>query len=502
MWLSIHLPLLPLEVHQKKTRGIGYSTEQSQLAVSENQYILLCTQHAINSGIEAGLTCSTALSICGDLNIQERDPHKEIATLKELAKTAYQFSSHVVPYTNLHQQHSLILEIAGSIKLFKGLDNLLSKINSVFFERNKCRIAIGETLKAAELLARCPSSCLSSSLSNSFSNSPSIDNAPVSLLDSPPKIISQCQNMGLAYLGDLIALPNAALAKRFNKEFIRYLNELRGSDISRVKHFRPAEYFKQELFYIDGLRSHDDLLHPIKKLLEELCTYLQKRQVKCLGISWLFIRFSKQKNVLPISFSQPQCDYANIFLLTQLQLDQIPLDSPIESVELKANQFFDLSPKTPDFFNRNTQHSDPFLLADKIIGKLGENALKIIQVSNHYLPEEKNRLVSLNSQSNKNVYLNEPGLFPDGENHSFTQPTWLLDKPIKLDKKDNTLYRGRLPLQIIKGSERIESNWWENKASRDYFIAGLKNNSNEYQAFYWVYYDRLSKHWYLHGLFS
>ena len=47
------------------------------------------------------------------------------------------------------------------------------------------------------------------------------------------------------------------------------------------------------------------------------------------------------------------------------------------------------------------------------------------------------------------------------------------------------------------GPERIEDNWWLEAISRDYYIA-----ENSDKQLYWVFRDRLTKSWFIHGIFA
>jgi protein ImuB len=49
---------------------------------------------------------------------------------------------------------------------------------------------------------------------------------------------------------------------------------------------------------------------------------------------------------------------------------------------------------------------------------------------------------------------------------------------------------------MVCGPERIEDNWWQEPVSRDYYIAADKGGQR-----YWVFRDRLTQQWYVHGAF-
>jgi protein ImuB len=51
---------------------------------------------------------------------------------------------------------------------------------------------------------------------------------------------------------------------------------------------------------------------------------------------------------------------------------------------------------------------------------------------------------------------------------------------------------------LEQGPERIESGWWDGKGvARDYYVA-----SQPHGARLWVFQERQSKRWYLHGVFA
>jgi protein ImuB len=73
----------------------------------------------------------------------------------------------------------------------------------------------------------------------------------------------------------------------------------------------------------------------------------------------------------------------------------------------------------------------------------------------------------------------------------FAEPQWLSGK--------NPITRGRAPLELLSGPERIETGWWDGReVTRDYFVA-----RDERGVRLWIYRDRRAPHgWYLHGLFG
>jgi protein ImuB len=59
-------------------------------------------------------------------------------------------------------------------------------------------------------------------------------------------------------------------------------------------------------------------------------------------------------------------------------------------------------------------------------------------------------------------------------------------------------------LLLEQGPERIESGWWDGKGiARDYYIAHQVHDSHQTRgARLWVFQERRSKCWYVHGVFA
>jgi len=74
------------------------------------------------------------------------------------------------------------------------------------------------------------------------------------------------------------------------------------------------------------------------------------------------------------------------------------------------------------------------------------------------------------------------------------RPVWLLDAPLPLPSG----------LVLEQGPERIESGWWDGRGvARDYYVARQAPGAHRPPgARLWVFQERHSKHWYLHGMFA
>ncbi|NNL56698.1 MAG: DNA polymerase Y family protein [Pseudomonadales bacterium] len=495
-WLCVALPKLPLEVFQPSDQAV---------AVVEQQRVLLCNEAAGARGIEAGLNVSTALALANELVLVERDLQREQQRLTHLAEWLYRFSSQLLPYQNCRGNYSLLLEIGGSLRLFNGLHNLLAQLSAQLrdnplnpqgFTHN---FGLAHTLKAAELSARfAPVTNKTIAATGKHDPAPGIaqrDQTPVALLDCEAKAIAQCEDLGLVTLGDVLALPEATLGKRFNAAFMRHLDQLQGKSPDPQTWYQPANHFNRELFYIDGLRSHADLQYPMQQLLQVFCHYLQQRQLSCNSIRWSFTRFSKKKHSLRVHLSRAQANYHNLLELSALQLEQLPLDSPVECVALQCQQLLPAQQQHLDLFAKPDNKGDFSLLADKLTGKLGNEVLWQAGNYNQPLPEQANAAIPFAQQASrkanptttrataarKHKSAQQQGINAATANCStaqantdtLQQPSWLLREPLPLEHCGKQVFLRGKQLFLLKGPQRLDCNWWSKRACRDYFVAGL-----------------------------
>jgi protein ImuB len=77
------------------------------------------------------------------------------------------------------------------------------------------------------------------------------------------------------------------------------------------------------------------------------------------------------------------------------------------------------------------------------------------------------------------------------------RPVWLLAEPEMLRAADlQRLREGALILE--EGPERIESGWWDGRGvARDYYIARQVHGAR-----WWIFQERHTQEWYLHGVFA
>ncbi len=484
LWLCIYLPLLPLEVF---TRSQTKDADQSVVVVAK-QRVLLGNAAARASGISAGSSLTTALTLSTQLHVVERDPHAEQANLHTLANWTYQFT----PSVCIYQHDALLLEVAGCLKLFDGLANLLTEIIDGVKQLGYCQqIGLAHTPEAACLLAR-SCSAVPKEIPTALETLQRLRPLALEYLRCEKTSIDKLHKMGLGCIGEVLDLPAAALGKRFGLTLQQYLQKITGEREDPQHFIKPAPVFSSRLFFLDAIENSQMLAFPMQRLLDELCQFLHSRQLHCQQFVWHMQHNDKHNSQLVIQLTQAQGDKSNFMNLSRIKLEQFRINTGIHTLALKAEQLMPAKAHSAQLFqdhDRSVSKESINVVLDKLKARLGESVSYQIHCRDEHLPE-------LASASVDDVGIDKNATQQPVATTGSIRPAWLLRHPARLHQRQQQLYwRGNL--QLLHGPERIETRWWEQTARRDYFIAQHENGAR-----YWVYRDLRSQQWFVQGVFA
>ncbi|MBV1911402.1 MAG: hypothetical protein KUG78_19070, partial [Kangiellaceae bacterium] len=320
---------------------------------------------------------------------------------------------------------------------------------------------------------------------------------PIELMQISQKTIKKISSVGFKTINDIHKLPHHALQKRFGSESLEYLLKLFNQLADPRKHFTPAEFFQQRLEFNEVVHHRQGLLFPIKRLLENLVRFLHLQQKNVQSLKWKLFDSGKGNICFEVVFSNAGINYKNYLELTQLNLEQHKLKEPIEAIELLAEELSPLEAISQTLFEQVGEFcSNPHFI-NKIRAKLGNNSCQIIQPLSSHLPE----LCSINQDIIMEVKFNnsdKKGSYKNlnKQESNANNPTWLLTHPQPLSVNNGILqYNGKLT--IISSAKKLTTHWWKKNTARNYYIS-----EHESGGYYWVFYDLIKKHWFLHGIYG
>ncbi len=303
----------------------------------------------------------------------------------------------------------------------------------------------------------------------------------------------QWRNVGLTTLGDLMNLPRTSIAKRYGKSCLIQLDQIYGTLEDLQAYILPQEEFVAERHYLSGLESVAMLEQPTLELLTEFQHFLRRQQLHSDGFHWRFFHFNKRHSSISIELSAAHSQADIFFKLTQLQLHQHSIDSPIETIRLHSDRLLKARLHSQALFNEHGTHNDDdaHTLIDTLVTRMGRDRLYQIQLLDDHLPECRqglNPITPSQLTATKKMHEKTPHIGPtECSLEDAHLPLWLLPTPQPLN------HFQRQAMNLLSSAYRIDSHWWQQRQQRDYFIA------HDTQGHHWIYFDHQQKRWFLHG---
>lgn len=491
LWLCLHFADLPLEIF---VRTLEELEEVPSAVVVDKRKVCFLNQSAKDAGIQIGNSMDTAYAISSSIKVFERNKSRETRAVKQLAQWAYQFT----PKVSINLPHSLLLDIKGSLKLFKGLDLLKVKItDGLKTSGYSACLATGFTPQGTLLLAR------------AMSDNEEADLASLSIgyMEAESWIIQSLQQVGINTLGALKTLPLSELSKRYGTAFTRYLQQLAGDSPDLRKFISPKPAFFSEVSFPSDVTETGPLLFPAKRLLSELCHFLTGRQLTTSRFTWLIKHRNHQAKAIHISLAGDENNLSLFLSLTQLQLEKISDIEEVDTLILTLKNFSPARQVSGDLFENTgisgNLNDQTRMLLNQLNIKLGPGVCFGLSLNNDHRPEHAWRQVNFTGNDDRNDC--RIAQEKEGKKDVNPRPVYLLKQPRLLtlhfspDMKDK--------FELLSGPERIDFGWWEDKwwnhkedvkkkqGPRDYYIARHRCGS-----LYWVF--RYENRWHLHGIFS
>lgn len=473
LWLCLRLSELPVQcLPQRRPQALAVLEQQRIYAVNAAAHLL---------GLEPGMDPASARALAGEhpLQLLQRDAQAEIDALESLCCWAYGVTPHLYTFRN----NCLMLEIGGSLRLFGGAEAILRHCQCGLACRGYSAVtSLAATPLAAWALSHSDEAALDA-LDRPLRER--LNTLPLRVLEPLHKEFAALQRSGIGSLGELLALPPAALTRRCGKAFGELLQHINGDISVPPVHFEPPSCFIDNYPLGYPASNHAEFSPALSHLLESLDDYLRQRQLQTRQLLWHFIGIHGYRETLEVRASEAGTPRQDWYRLTCLRLERQPFKNPVELVQLRVSQLETAQPGNGSLFRQSGASGSTSQLVDLLSNRLGQEAVNSLRCRDAHLPEHSSAIV-------------EPGV--DSQCIIATgaqRPFWLLSNPEPLRHKNEQLLFWGNRLELIYGPERIEDGWWEKATSRDYFVA-----RNTQGLRFWVFHERRQQQWFLHGLFA
>lgn len=490
-WLCIRLSYLALNLS-----GIRSNSTNHPVVITSKDEVWQVNKASLKLGIVATTSVNQALSSTlstKEIIRIERDTTLEGQRLIELAYWAHRFSSKV----SIFNENTVLLEIGKSLKLFNGLQNLVQGCkNDLESFGLDCSLGVAHTPLASFILSHSRSKDLS------ITHCPRrLDNALLSTIPINPNVLTKLENCGFTFLKDVKDVPLSELGSRFGLAFTQSLEKVYGLVSDPQIPISLPEYFTESTDFAEPISNISWIEEQLKIMLEKLIQFTEIRQLAYRSITWSLFRedltavdqVTIDLNAAVRATSSQQSQINSLFELTQMKLSSLNLKLEFNRIELACDDLIPSALISRDLFDESEDKASFLALKEKLGARLGHNAMYQLNLKPKILPEHSQTQSQFNQVHSINKQTSE---IENTTNLVHNEPMWLFEAPKRLSVSDGKpTHHGSLV--FVHGPQRLVSEWWETLQSRDYYIVRKGDGQ-----LLWVFYDRVTKQWFLHGLYA
>ncbi|MBL8793518.1 MAG: DNA polymerase Y family protein [Planctomycetia bacterium] len=473
-----------------------------------SQAVAACSRRAAQYGIRLGMPLAEARALGAPRGGQPTafapyDPQADREALGCLAVWCQQFSP-VVALATDEPPDSLLLDITGCAHLFGGEPGLVQRAVA---ELRPCgyvaRVALADTPGAAWAIAHYAALPDGTAVVPPGQQEAALAPLPVEALRLPADVLPALHDLDLRRVEQVLKLPRATLPSRFGPVLLRRLDQALGRLPEVLTPVQPAEPIAAEQAFETPLASRQLLEAVLERLLEQVLARLQDRE-RGMRQFVVTLHFGKQQDTdVVVSLLTSSDSLRYLMHLLRLRLDAVRWRLAVQAVTVSVVAAPPLDWHQQTLFPEETSETerDQHLaqLIEVLSNRLGEEAV----VRPQLLPDAQPEF----------AYRYEPRLRPSPAAGSPPAPL-PLSRPLDLKREPLTVavtsvvpdgpplrfsWQGREhTVAHYWGPERIEAGWWrEREARRDYYRVETQTGER-----FWLFRDRDSGDWFLHGTFA
>jgi len=263
--------------------------------------------------------------------------------------------------------------------------------------------------------------------------------------------------------------------------------------------FVPRERFRERCDFESEIETAAYLEKALEPLVERCAQFLRERQAGVQALRLKLRHRAGPATCVHLGLASITSERRRLADVLIQKLERLELPSPVRSMELKSGSLQPLSAASLDAFAGlagNGGRDTAPQLVERLRARLGEDAVYgVVSIAEHRPEAAWRRVHELRLASVLHAGARMTGLGADQvADQGMPRPVWLLGTPLPLSE----------PGLLEQGPERIESGWWDGKGvARDYYVARQRGGAHQaHGAKLWVFQERRSKRWYLHGVFA
>ena len=376
----------------------------------------------------------------------------------------------------------VVIEVAGSLHLFGGVDRLLDDAQAGVLEHSPAAVCAGAPTPAGAWALAC---CGEAGVWAGPADWPGrLARLPLSALDMPEHDHALLAGIGLRTVGECQALPRGDLDRRCRSTPSLQLDRLSGAAADPREGFVPPAAYDRSTELLHETWHADAILFCSRRLLSELEGLLRGsgRAVQQLRFT-LGHAAGQDDTPLDLALTRPLQNLNPVSALLRERLARLRLPSAVRRVRLQATPLQAWQAQNPELWPGPAETAlQRSALLDRLRARLGDDAVRTLGSASDHRPEAAWTQRSAEGGPQSRRATAQPpcrGL----------RPLWLLPEPSPLADIPGDW-------QEERGPERIEAGWWQTPVARDYYV--LRDGKGRRL---WAYRTAAGK-WFAHGWFA
>jgi protein ImuB len=430
------------------------------------------------------------MALAASLQVFERAPSLERKSLESLAAWAATLTSVV----SIEAPESLLLEVAGSLKLFGSLEAIKAKLRAELARRSRdFRVCVAPTATAALWLARAAGADVVEwpQLAGSLAA------LPIAVTRWPPDVQALLWDLGLRTVGDCARLPRDGFARRVGRSYLLDLDRAFGRSVDLRAELETPQTWSGVAELGEETVANVIVMQAVEQLLDELCEALEKRQAAVASLEVAFEHLHRPATVEKFDLREPTHGRDRLLDLIKDRLERSALPVPAVALRMKSGVFVPVRHEHADLFEAKPHDECAEALLERLQERFGASAVYGLRAVPEHRPEKAwgkspgHEVRRARVQGPSRASMDARARATHGAVAEEARPLWLLPKPMAIEARRDSL-------KLVSGPERIEAGWWdEQDIARDYYTA--ENGRGQRL---WVFRDHLTRSWFVHGLFG
>lgn len=537
--LCVWFPTFQTDLFQRRLRRgqtCGLQAETSARVFAGRRVLLLMRRvasrelvearcvRAARAGVRVGMDLAQARAMAarGDVILHEpARARRDAGSLRSLAAWALRFSPSVMPLmTEIVRAQDggaggglgsridfgLAMDLTGMRRVHGDEAALLARMSRVFGRLGfAARLAIAPTQVCAWAIARFAEA--SRAIVPEDGAKAALEPLPIDCLDPDRVTLESLASVGVANVGELLALSRASLIARYPASLLEQLDRALGMRREQpLDGVRPYEPIVGE-FVFEGPTDRPEALHSGAEVaLDRLLLALAERERAVRTLSVRIQRPLTPADQFEIPFARPSTHRPHIARMLRTRLERVDLSQAVDAVRLRAARTASLrhtqsvasGPSGAWIDASQASEHAPAELLDALVARLGRDRVLRARLCWSHLPE---RIVRFESVLEEDARGDEADQRVDEPSGVGEEPHQRLDGRLAALDRPTTLWSAPLPTRAIAlhpdgpvaqirfqgrdygvlaciGPHRVGAEWWRwspggGPADRDYYRVQL-----------------------------